>query len=399
MTKALLVLNAGSSSLKFAVYEQCAELPLLLRGSISQLGHEPCLKIRSPGENGSERALGDGPMSPGDAVQAAFSELRGRGLMDRIDVVGHRIVHGGQTFTQPAILDQSTLGRLRHLAPLAPLHQPYNLDIVELASGLLPAAVQVGAFDTAFHADRPRCDQLYGLPRRLSDDGIIAYGFHGLSYAHVAGVLRARDGARAGGRAVVAHLGSGASLCAMDAGRSIATTMGFSALDGLVMSARCGSLDPGVILHLIRERQMSAEAVSELLYEQSGLLGVSEISGDMQILLQSFDPRAGEAVNLFVYRIGRAIGSLAAAVGGLDTLVFTAGIGENAPRVRQLVCEAAAWLGVRIDPDRNERGETSIAAAMSSVEVLMIPADEERSIAEGVLERLATADAPPRRGA
>ena len=215
---------------------------------------------------------------------------------------------------------------------------------------------------------------------------------------HTSRASCARDTASgAGGRTIVAHLGSGASLCAMDAGRSVATTMGFSALDGLVMSSRCGSLDPGIILHLMRERHMSAEAVSDLLYEQSGLLGVSEISGDMQTLLQSADPRAGEAVDLFVYRIGRAIGSLAAAVGGLDTLVFTAGIGENAPRIRQLVGEAAGWLGVSIDPARNERGETSIGSAGSGVDVLVIPTDEEHAVAEGALACLEAVEAAPRR--
>jgi acetate kinase len=390
MSRAILVLNAGSSSLKFSVFGHSAELPMLLKGSVSRLGHAPRLKIRRPGEADSERSLGSAPMPPGAAVRTAFAELGQRGLLDRVGVVGHRIVHGGQTFTRPVVLDASTLDRLRHLVPLAPLHQPYNLEIVELASGLLPDAIQIGAFDTAFHAERPRCDRLYGLPRQLSDDGVIAYGFHGLSYAHVAAILRARDGERAGGRTIVAHLGSGASLCAMDAGRSVATTMGFSALDGLIMSSRCGSLDPGIILHLIRERQMSAEAVSELLYEQSGLLGISGISGDMQTLLQSADPRAGEALDLFVYRIGREIGSLAAATGGLDTLVFTAGIGENAPRIRQRIGAAAAWLGVDIDPVRNARGEHDIGSATSSVEVLVIPAEEELAVAEGVLACLGT---------
>ena len=396
MTKTLLVLNAGSSSLKFAVFGYSAELPALLRGSISKLDHAPRLKIRCPGEPDGERALGAGPMALGDAVRAAFAELGERGFLRRIATVGHRIVHGGRVFTVPAILDRSALDRLRQLAPLAPLHQPYNLDIVELASGLLPGATQVGAFDTAFHADRPRCDRLYGLPRELSDEGVIAYGFHGLSYAHVAAVLRARDGARAGGRAIVAHLGSGASLCAMNAGRSVATTMGFSALDGLVMSSRSGSLDPGVVLYLIRERKMSAEAVSELLYERSGLLGVSQISGDMETLLASADPRAAEAIDLFVYRIGRSIGSLAAAMGGLDTLVFTAGIGENAPSIRQRVCQAAAWLGVGADPTRNERGEMNIGSDGPGVDVLMIPADEEHAVAEGALACLETAETAPR---
>lgn len=396
---AILALNAGSSSLKFAVYDKSADLPELLRGSISQLGHNPRLKVRSPGETDCDRLLGAGPMSPSDAVQAVFVELRGRGLTERIGIVGHRIVHGGLTFTKSTVLDRLTLEELRLLTPLAPLHQPYNLDIVDLASGLLPAAIQVGAFDTAFHANRPRRDRLYGLPRRLSEDGIIAYGFHGLSYAHIAGLLRKRDGPRACGRTIVAHLGSGASLCAMEDGRSIATTMGFSALDGLIMSSRCGSLDPGIVLHLIRERDMSVEAVSKLLYEQSGLLGVSEISGDMQTLLQSSDPRAGEAVDLFVYGIGRAIGSLAAALGGLDTLVFTAGIGENAPKVRQLVCEAAGWLGVSIDPVRNGSGEMSIGCSASRLDVLVIPTDEERAVAEGALACLEKGETAPREGA
>ena len=395
MNPAILVLNAGSSSLKFSVFGHGAELPILLKGSISGLAHTPRLKIRCPGEANSERTLGSTAMSPAAAVRTAFAELAQRGLLDRIGVVGHRIVHGGQMFTRPVVLDASTLDRLRHLVPLAPLHQPYNLEIVELASGLLPDAVQIGAFDTAFHAERPRSDRLYGLPRQLSEDGIIAYGFHGLSYAHVAASLRARDGARAGGRMIVAHLGSGASLCAMDAGRSVATTMGFSVLNGLIMSSRCGALDPGIILHLVRERQMSVEAVSELLYEQSGLLGISGISGDMQTLLQSADPHASEAIDLFVYRIGREIGSLAAATGGLDTLVFTAGIGENAPRIRQRIGAATAWLGVDIDPDRNERGEHSIGSAASAVEVLVIPAEEELAVAEGVMACLETAGTAP----
>lgn len=385
MTDALLILNAGSSSLKFAVYERRAELPLLLKGSISRLAHEPRLKIRSGGKTVCDRLAGPAPMELHAAVRQAFAALGEYGRTDRIVAVGHRIVHGGHAFTAPALLDDVALGKLRRLVPLAPLHQPYNLDIVELAAGLLPTAVQVGCFDTAFHAERPLCDRLYALPHEFRDDGIVAYGFHGLSYAHVASVLRSQDGERAGGRAIVAHLGSGASLCAMDAGRSVATTMGFSALDGLIMSTRCGSLDPGIILHLVRERQMSAEAVSDLLYERSGLLGLSGISSDMQTLLQSTDARAAEAVDLFVYRIARSIGSLAAALGGLDSLVFTAGIGENAPAIRERIGTAAAWLGVRIDPVLNERGELRIEAAQSAVDVLVIPADEERAVAEGTL--------------
>lgn len=385
MTDALLVLNAGSSSLKFAVYGCQAELPLLFKGSISRLAHEPRLKIRAGGKTVCDRITGPAPMPLHAAAREVFAALDEYGLTDNIVAVGHRIVHGGQAFTEPALLDSAAIDRLRRLVPLAPLHQPYNLDIVDLATSLLPAALQVGCFDTAFHAARPRRDRLYALPRELSDDGILAYGFHGLSYAHIAQALRAQDGERAGGRTIVAHLGSGASLCAIDRGRSIATTMGFSALDGLVMSTRCGSLDPGIILHLLRDRQMSPDAVTDLLYAQSGLLGVSGISSDMQTLLESTDARAAEAIDLFVYRIGRSIGSLAAALGGLDTLVFTAGIGENAPAIRERIGEAAAWLGVRIDPARNDRGELKISTAQSAVDVLIIPADEEHAVAEETL--------------
>jgi len=388
MSDALLTLNAGSSSLKFAIYERRPELAMLLKGGVSNLAREPRFKIRGGAGPDAERELGPGPMEADAAARVAFAELERLGLLRRVTVVGHRIVHGGRAFTRPTVLDAPTLDSLRRLTPLAPLHQPYNLDIVELAAEMLPAAVQIGCFDTAFHAERPQCDRLYGLPRWLSEDGVIAYGFHGLSYEHVADVLGERDGVRAGGRAIVAHLGSGASLCAMQAGRSLATTMGFSALDGLVMSSRCGSLDPGVVFHLLAERGMSPAAASRLLYEESGLLGVSGISGDMQALLQSSDAHAAEAVDLFVYRIGRSVGSMAAALGGLDTLVFTAGIGENAPAIRQRIAEVTAWLGVEIDPALNEAGEARIGSAASRVDVLIVPADEERAVARGTVAAL-----------
>ena len=385
MTPAILVLNAGSSSVKFAVYAQTAALPMLLRGGIAALGHAPRLSVRSPGEADHNRLLGHAPMLPGAAGLVIFDELARRGMTGAITAVGHRIVHGGLHCTQPTILTAAIIDQLTQLAPLAPLHQPANLEMVALARHHLPGALQVGAFDTAFHADRPHLDRLYALPRDLSDDGIVAYGFHGLSYAHIAAVLRARAGPRAGGRTIVAHLGSGASLCAMNAGQSIATTMGFSALDGLVMSTRCGALDPAIVLHLMQQRQMTAEAVHDLLHNRSGLLGVSQISGDMATLLQSADPRAAEAIALFVYRAGRAIGSLVAAMGGLDTLVFTAGIGEHAPRIRALICQSAAWLGTRMDIGLNALGETVISDRGAGVKILVIPADEERTVAAGVL--------------
>ena len=385
MIDAILVLNAGSSSLKFAVYSLEAGLPLRLKGAVSRLRQAPRLVVRA-GDQVIADVRFQPPMSVETAADAAFAHLDETGWLTRIGVVGHRIVHGGRAFVHPTILDGATIDELRRLAPLAPLHQPYNLDIAERAASLLPHATQVGCFDTAFHADRERLDQLYALPRKLSEEGVIAYGFHGLSYAYIAGVLRDRDGERAGGRAIVAHLGSGASLCAMAQGRSVATTMGFSALEGLVMSSRCGAIDPGVLLHLLQDRGMSPKDVTRLLYEQSGLLGVSGISGDMQALLDSGDPHAAEAIDLFIYRVGRQIGSLAAALGGLDTLVFTAGIGENAPSVRQRICEAAAWLGVRVDVASNGVSAVDIAARDSQADILVLPTDEERAVAEAAAE-------------
>jgi acetate kinase len=271
---------------------------------------------------------------------------------------------------------------LRDLIALAPLHQPASLDIVAAATRLFPHAVQVGCFDTAFHAARPRLATLYGLPRALTDAGIVSYGFHGLSFGYIAARLRDRHGAKAGGRAIVAHLGSGSSLCGMVEGRSVATTMGFSPLDGLVMSTRCGSLDPGVVLYLAQERKLPPDDIADMLYRQSGLLGVSGISGDMRTLEASDAPAAAEAIDLFVYRAGREIGSIAAALGGLDTLVFTAGIGENSPGIRERISATAGWLGVAIDVERNRRGETLISTEESAVEVLVIPTDEERAVAE-----------------
>jgi len=382
MVDAILVLNGGSSSLKFAVFEARDGLPLLLRGSISSLGERPRLRVEAAGGRPEiDRRLGDGPIEIGEAFTFVSSLLADRDLLRRIVRVGHRIVHGGRDFTEATRLDERTLKALRLLEPMAPIHQRINLEIVALAAELVPKALQIGCFDTAFHSARPELAKIYGLPRALTEAGIVSYGFHGLSYSHIASKLRDRFGAGAGGRTIVAHLGSGASLCAMDAGRSVATTMGFSTLDGLVMSTRCGALDPGVILHLLQDRRLSGDELVTLLYEQSGLLGVSAISGDMRTLIGSDDRTAAQAVDLFVYRIGREIGSLAAAMGGLDTLVFTAGIGENAPLVRQRIGAAAAWLGVGLDEERNRRGEEVVSNPDSRVDVLVIPADEERAVA------------------
>ncbi|MER9920891.1 MULTISPECIES: acetate/propionate family kinase [unclassified Mesorhizobium] len=386
MTDAILVLNGGSSSLKFAVFEGRDELPLLLRGNVASLSQHPRLRVdAAAGWPEIDRSLSGGPIDIGEAFATVASVLNDRDLLPVIVRVGHRIVHGGRGLTEATLLDQPTLESLRLLEPLAPIHQRINLEIVALAADLLPQAIQVGCFDTAFHSARPEIAKIYGLPRAMTEAGLVSYGFHGLSYSHIASKLRDRYGAGAGGRAIVAHLGSGASLCAMNAGTSVATTMGFSTLDGLVMSTRCGALDPGIILHLLEDKRLSADELVVLLYEQSGLLGVSGISGDMQTLIGSGDSAAAEAVGLFIYRIGREIGSLAAALGGLDTLVFTAGIGENAPLIREGIGAAARWLGVKIDHDRNVKGEEMISLAGSGVDVLVIPTDEERSVGSQLL--------------
>lgn len=386
MRDALLVLNAGSSSLKFAVFGRQRKLPLLAKGGVSSLSDHPSLKIWLADGETVATQLGAGPLDIREAVGRVVQEIRDFPFFGSIRAVGHRIVHGGRDFMHAAVLDERAMSALRRLVPLAPLHQPANLEIVEEAASLFPHATQFGCFDTAFHTTRPRLAKLYGIPRELTEAGIASYGFHGLSFGYVAGRLRERFGRSAGGRVIVAHLGSGASLCAMKNGRSIATTMGFSPLDGLVMSTRSGTIDPGVILHLLEQRKMAAADITDLLYRRSGLLGVSGISGDMRSLLASDEPAAKEAVDLFVYRAGQEIGSLAAALGGLDTLVFTAGIGENAPEIRARIAKAAAWLGVAVDPRRNRRrDEQAIGAPRSTVDVLVIPTDEERAVAEQML--------------
>ncbi len=386
MTAATLVLNGGSSSLKFALFEERGELRLLARGSVSSICRQPRLHVAPTALSPEvDRSLGDGSIDIATAFKAVAGFLADRDLLRRIAKVGHRIVHGGNEFARATRLDERTLDALRKLEPLAPIHQAINLEIVGLASRLLPEAIQVGCFDTAFHQARPELAKIYGLPHAMSEQGIVSYGFHGLSFSHIAAKLRDRYGDAVGGRAIVAHLGSGASLCAMKTGASQATTMGFSTLDGLVMSTRCGAIDPGVLLHLLQDRKLSSDQLTDLLYERSGLLGVSGISGDMQTLLASTDSAATRAVDLFIYRVGREIGSLAAAIGGLDTLVFTAGIGEHAPMIRKRICEAAAWLGIAVDAGLNRNDAVLVSAPNSRVDVLVIPADEERAVATELL--------------
>jgi acetate kinase len=330
----------------------------------------------------SEKGWGDGTNLGHDgALEHLTGFLRGEMSEHRLAGVGHRVVHGGAAFTQPVLVDRNVVKALGALTPLAPLHQPHNLTAIQVLLERRPELPQVACFDTAFHRRNPPVAQMFALPEELTREGVQRYGFHGLSYEYIASVLPQHDAPAAAGRTIVLHLGNGSSMCALEAGTSVASTMGFTAVEGLMMGTRSGSLDPGVILYLLDEKKMDARAIERLIYQQSGLLGVSGLSSDMRALLGSADPRAGRAVDLFVYRIRRELGSLAAALGGLDALVFTAGIGENAAPIRERICRDAAWLGVDVDADANARGGPRISAAGSRASAWVIPTNEELMIA------------------
>jgi acetate kinase len=308
--------------------------------------------------------------------------------------VGHRVVHGGTEFVAPVRIDARVLDALERLVPLAPLHQPKSLAAVRAIERMFPGIAQVACFDTAFHRTQPKLARALALPRRFTEQGVERYGFHGLSYEYVASALARLAPGLADARVIAAHLGNGASLCALRAGRSVATTMGFSTIDGLVMGTRPGALDPGVLLYLIDRYGMDARSLERLLYEESGLLGVSELSADMRVLLASAQPRARDAVDLFVYRLGRELGSLAAALGGLDAIVFTGGIGENSAAIRARVCRDAAWLGVALDEVANETGATRISADGAPVSAWIVPSDENLVIARHTARVLGGAPEP-----
>jgi acetate kinase len=382
MSDALLVLNAGSSSLKFAVFVDHDPPRPMLRGAIESLHTAPRFVARDGGGVVAEQEWPLGTRLRYDAaLEFLFAWGRGALAGHRIAAVGHRIVHGGTRFTAPTLIDPRIVAELEGLIPLAPLHQPHNLAAVNAVTRLAPSVPQVACFDTAFHRTQPPVAQAVALPRRYADEGVRRYGFHGLSCEYAAWVLSEGGHRAAPARTVIAHLGSGASMCAMKDGRSVASTMGFTALDGLVMGTRCGAIDPGVLLYLLQRHGVTAAELQKTLYEESGLLGVSGISSDMRALLESADSRAAEAVDLFVYRVGRELGSLAAALGGVDALVFTGGIGERSGVVRALICRDARWLGVQIDELANARGGPCISRATSGVSVWVISADEEAMIA------------------
>ena len=385
MSDAILVLNAGSSSIKFSLFAgegRVTRRGLLCDGECAGLGH----RVHFTAKDGAGASLIDRHLSEGagyeDALAALLRWIGERFAQFVLIAAGHRVVHGGALYAGPVIIDDRVVAELTRLVPLAPLHQPHHLAAIAALAKLHPRLPQVACFDTSFHHSQPALAATFALPRRLTEEGVRRYGFHGLSYEYIASVLPEVVGTSAAeGRVVVAHLGSGASMCAMKERKSVATTMGFTALDGLPMSRRCGNLDPGVVLYLMQQKGMTADAVSDLLYHASGLLGVSGISDDMKTLLSSAEPHAAEAVDLFVYCASRELGSLAAALGGLDVLVFTAGIGEHSPEIRQRICEQAAWLGIEIDEAANRAGGPRISKAGGRTSAWMIPTDEDLMIA------------------
>lgn len=383
MSDEILVLNSGSSSIKFAAFTATA-MPVRQRhGIVSGLGSRVAFSAFDASDRPLPGALPkreELPHTHESALAWLFGWLASSGG-GQVLAAGHRVVHGGVRFADPARLDGDIVAQLEKLVPMAPLHQPYDLAAIKTLLKLRPELPQVACFDTAFHRTVPPLAQTFALPREMTAAGVRRYGFHGLSYEYIAGVLPQLLGARAEGRVVVAHLGNGASMCALRARRSIATTMGMTALDGLMMGTRTGAIDPGVLFYLMREYSLSADEVEDLLYHRSGLLGVSGVSSDMRDLLASKDPRAREAVELFAYRAARELGSLAAALDGLDALVFTAGIGERAAPVRAMICEQARWLGVELDAAANETHQTIISSAGSRVAVCVVPTDEESVIA------------------
>jgi acetate kinase len=388
LSRILLVLNAGSSSIKFSVYEvgeQVGALASLYRGEIDGLGTRPRFVARDKAGTGlADEALSAGA-SHDNGLDTLLAWIDARTSNSAVIAAGHRVVHGGVRYASPVRVTPEVIRELEALVPLAPLHQPHNLEAIKALAKRRPALPQVACFDTAFHSAQPAVAQAFALPRALGETGIKRYGFHGLSYEYIVSVLPEHLGNGADGRVVVAHLGAGTSMCAMRDRRSVATTMGFTALDGLPMGTRTGAIDPGVILHLMTERGMSVSDVTELLYKKSGLLGLSGVSSDVRDLLASDSPYAAWALDVFVYRVGRELGSLAAALGGLDALVFTAGIGEHAVPIRARICRDAEWLGVQIDDKANQRGGPCISAPDSRATAWVIATDEELMIARHTL--------------
>jgi acetate kinase len=388
----ILVVNAGSSSLKFSLFRVNGSEPLQLaaHGQIDGVGTRPHFGAKDAvGATLIEREysvaeVGGVP----DAIKLAGAWLREHFLGEPLRAVGHRVVHGGADYVQPVRVDDAVFAALEKLIPLAPLHQPHNLAAIHAMREAQPQLPQVACFDTAFHRSHPQLADLYALPWKYYESGVRRYGFHGLSYEYIAAALPQIAPELAEGRVIVAHLGNGASLCALHAGKSMDSTMGFSPLDGVPMGTRPGAIDPGVLLHLVNQHGMSGVELEKLLCKESGLLGLSGISSDMRVLLESTEPRAALTVDYFVHHVAKQIGALAAVLGGVDGLVFTAGIGEHAPTIRARILDACAWLGVTADADANARGGPRISAADSAVSAWVIPTNEELMIARHTYARV-----------
>ena len=379
-----IVLNAGSSSLKFCVFHrpQGEAWRLETRGQIEGIGTKPRLSAKDgTGEKVADQPLGATVMNAASALESLAAWLRSRYGVARVLGVGHRVVHGGARFTGPTLVTPEVMKELRELVPLAPLHQPYNLAAIDAVAERLAGVPQVACIDSSFHLGPAPVAVMIPLPRAIRHGGVQRYGFHGLSYEYIATALPDVAPEIAGGRVIVAHLGSGASLCALKDGKSVDSTLGFTALDGLCMGTRPGALDPGVVLYLFQALGLSAKAVETILYKESGLRGISGISNDMRDLIGNPDPAACLAVDYFVYRAAKEIGALAAVLNGVDGIVFTAGIGENAPEIRRRICDASAWLGIDLDADANTHGGPRISRAGSRVSAWVIPTNEELMIA------------------
>jgi acetate kinase len=392
MKQGILTINAGSSSIKFALFPLAHPISpeAEVSGQIDGIGTNATKLVAKDraGERIADQLIAGEAVSHDQAFDALLQWFLASQRNWEIVVVGHRVVHGGDLYSQPTVVDAQVLEHLTGFIPLAPLHEPHNVAGIRALQNLLPKVPQVACFDTAFHRSQPDVAQLFGLPRALTAEGIKRYGFHGLSYEYIARTLP-QHSHRADGRVIVAHLGNGASMAAMVNRKCVGTTLGFSTIDGLMMGTRCGNLDPGVILHLMETKGLTVKDMTRILYKESGLLGVSGISQDMRTLLASDKPEAREAVELFCYRIARELGSLAAAAGGVDAVVFTGGIGEHAAEVRRRVCLQSEWLGIRLNPEANARHDIVISAGNSPVDVLVIPTNEEWMMAHHAQNLLA----------
>ncbi|MEO1138554.1 MAG: acetate/propionate family kinase [Pseudomonadota bacterium] len=377
--RGLLTLNTGSSSLKFGLYRDAKEPVIMVDGQVDGIGKTARLVLEADGEKKTSAVTAPNPDAALGVVMQALSRYR-HGI--EIAGIGHRVVHGGPEFAAPMVLTDDVLAALAQFEPLAPLHQPHNLAGVAAARLAFPDAIQVGCFDTAFHRGHPWVNDAFAIPRRLYDEGIRRYGFHGLSYDYITGVIAKDYPVLHRGRIVIAHLGNGASMCAVRHGQSVGSTMGFSALDGLPMGTRCGQIDPGVVLYLIQQKGMAPHDVLEMLYRKSGLLGLSEETSDMRDLLASDNPQAEEAIDYYVFRARREIGALTAVLGGIDGLIFCGGIGENAAPVRQRIVEGLEYLGIEIDPEANQNNARDVGTGKARV--MVVPTDEERVIARAI---------------